>query len=171
MTVRHGSAPYGSIALDEIDVAILQLLREDGRRSNADIARTVGVSQPTVRQRLDRIISSGAARITVRMNPAALGLAIDVIVLLRVAGRQVSEVGSELAAMENVAYVAHLIGSWQIQAEAFLLDHNDVCRFVEEVSSIEGVTAAEALLVARTEKFNYEWEGEWTAANASGGLT
>mgnify|MGYP003814475429 CR=1 FL=1 len=39
--VRQGSAPFGSITLDDLDRAILLLLREDGRRSNADIAREV----------------------------------------------------------------------------------------------------------------------------------
>ena len=59
--IRQGSAPFGPITLDELDRSILRLLREDGRQSNAAIARAVGVSQPTVRQRLDRLIHSGAA--------------------------------------------------------------------------------------------------------------
>lgn len=165
MAVRQGSAPFGSITLDTVDREILHLLREDGRRSNADIARLVGVSQPTVRQRLDRITESGAARVTVRMNPAVLGSTIDVILRFRVAGRDVHQVGREIALMEQVSYVAHLIGSWQIEAEAFLRDNDEVCRLVEQVSSIQGVTAVETGIVARTEKFNYEAEGEWMDAN------
>lgn len=161
MSVRQGSAPFGSITLDEIDTTILRLLREDGRRSNADIARIVGVSQPTVRQRLDRITSSGAARITVRMNPAVLGLMIDVVLRLRVAGRDVHELGREIAQMEPVGYVGQLIGSWQVEVEAFLRDNDEVCRLVEAISSLQGVTAVETSIVACTQKFNYEAEGDW----------
>lgn len=159
--IRQGSAPFGSITLDELDRAILRLLREDGRRSNADIAREVGVSQPTVRQRLDRIIDSGAAYVTVRVNPAAIGFPVDAVLCIKVSGRNVREVGEQLAAMENVAYVGYLIGSHDIQVEAFLRDNDHLFHFAtEEVSAIEGVVSVETWMVMRTEKFNYKWEGE-----------
>lgn len=159
--VRQGSAPFGSITLDDLDRAILLLLREDGRRSNADIAREVGVSQPTVRQRLDRILRGGAAYVTVRINPAAIGFPIDVILNLRVSGRDVREVGEEISALEHVSYVGYTIGSCDIQVEAFLRDNDHLFRFVTEViTPIEGVASVETFLVMRTEKFNYKWEGE-----------
>ena len=159
--MRQGSAPEGSIALDDVDKAILRLLREEGRRSNADVARAVGVSQPTVRQRLDRIINGGAAYVTVRVNPAAIGFPIDAIIVIKVSGRNVREVGEELAATEHIAYVAYLIGPWDIQVEAFLRDNEHLFRFVtEEITRIEGVVSTETWMVMRTEKFNYKWEGE-----------
>lgn len=159
--VFQGSAPFGSITLDELDRAILRLLREDGRRSYADIARAVGVSQPTVRQRLDRIVDSGAAYVTVRVNPAAIGFPVDAVICLKVSGRNVREVGEQIAAMENVAYVGYLIGYYDIQVEAFLRDNDHLFQFVtEEVSTIEGVASVETWMVMRTQKFNYKWEGE-----------
>lgn len=159
--VRQGSAPHGSITLDELDRTILRLLREDGRRSNADIARAVGVSQPTVRQRLDRIVSSGAAYVTVRVNPAGIGFPVDALIMVRVSGRNVREVGEQIAAMENISYVGYLIGSYDIQAEAFLRDNDHLFELVtEEIGTIEGVASVESWMVMRTEKFNYKWEGE-----------
>jgi Lrp/AsnC family transcriptional regulator, regulator for asnA, asnC and gidA len=159
--IRQGSAPFGSITLDEIDRSILRLLRDDGRRSNADIARAVGVSQPTVRQRLERIISSGAAYVTVRVNPAAIGFPLDAVINLKVSGRNVREVGEEIAAMENVAYVGYLSGAYDIQVEAFLRDNDHLFQFVtEEITPIDGVASVETSMVMRTEKFNYKWEGE-----------
>lgn len=168
--VRQGTAPLGSITLDELDRAILLLLREDGRRSNADIAREVGVSQPTVRQRLDRILASGAAYVTVRINPAAIGFPIDAVINLKVAGRNVREVGEEIAAMENVAYVGYLIGSSDIQVEAFLRDNDHLFQFVTEViTPIEGVASVDTYMVVRTEKFNFKWEGEAIGSRSEGG--
>jgi Lrp/AsnC family transcriptional regulator for asnA, asnC and gidA len=159
--VRQGSAPFGEIALDELDRAILRLLREDGRRSNADIARVVGVSQPTVRQRLDRIFSAGAAHVTVRVNPAAICFPVDAVINLKVSGRDVRAVGEQIAAMDNVSYVGYLIGAYDIQVEAFLRDNDHLFRFVtEEITPIDGIASVETWMVVRTEKFNYKWEGE-----------
>jgi Lrp/AsnC family transcriptional regulator, regulator for asnA, asnC and gidA len=158
---RQGSAPFGAVALDETDRAILRLLREDGRRSNADIARTVGVSQPTVRQRLDRLVGSGVAHVTVRINPAAIGYPVDAVLNIKVSGRNLRDVGEQIAAMENVSYVGYLSGTHDIQVEAFLRDNDDLFRFVtEELMPIEGVASVETSMVMRTEKFNYKWEGE-----------
>ena len=159
--IRQGSAPFGSIALDDLDRAILRLLRDDGRRSNADIARAVGVSQPTVRQRLERIVDSGAAYVTVRVNPAAIGFPVDAVICIRVSGRNVREVGEEIAAMDNIAYVGYLIGSWDIQVEAFLRDNDHLFQFVtDDLAAVDGVASTETWMVMRTEKFNYKWEGE-----------
>ena len=158
---RQGSAPFGSITLDNTDRAILGLLREDGRRPYAEIARVVGVSQPTVRQRLDRIVSSGAAYVTVRINPAAIGFPVDALINVKVAGRNVREVGEELASMESIAYVGYLIGAYDIQVEAFLRDNDHLFAFVtEELLSVDGVASADTWTVVRTQKFNYKWEGE-----------
>jgi Lrp/AsnC family transcriptional regulator for asnA, asnC and gidA len=159
--IRQGSAPLGSITLDELDRTILRLLREDGRRSNADIARIAGVSQPTVRQRLDRIVQSGAAYVTARINPAAIGFPIDALVMIKVSGRNVRTVGEELAAKENVAYVGYLVGAYDIQVQAYFRDNDHLFQFVtEEIAAIEGVASADTWMVMRTEKFNYKWEGE-----------
>ena len=45
--------------LDEMDLNILEQLQEDGRRSNVEIARALGVSESTVRKRIDRMQHAG----------------------------------------------------------------------------------------------------------------
>ena len=58
--VRAGQAPFGTVEMDDLDRRIMKLLRPNARRSYASIARTVGVSEPTVRNRVDRLVSQGA---------------------------------------------------------------------------------------------------------------
>lgn len=47
------------IKLDSIDVAILNALSKDGRKSYRQIAREIGASTPTVKLRYERLISTG----------------------------------------------------------------------------------------------------------------
>ena len=54
--IGAGQAPFGTIEMDELDRRIMRLLRPNVRRSYASIARVVGVSEPTVRNRVDRMI-------------------------------------------------------------------------------------------------------------------
>ena len=159
--VRQGQAPFGTVKIDEVDRKIMRLLRHDGRLSYAEIARRVGVSEPTVRKRVDRLIDKGAIYIVARVNPAAIGFPIDVTICLKVERGALRRVGEQLVQMENVAYVGYLTGGWDIMIEAFLPDMEGLFDFIsEQINAIDGVVGSETWTVLRTEKFNYMWEGE-----------
>lgn len=49
--------------MDELDQEIIRLLQLDGRASNAEIARAVGVSEGTVRRRLRQLIRDELLRV------------------------------------------------------------------------------------------------------------
>ena len=159
--IRQGSAPRGTLALDDLDRQIMKLLRHDGRLTYAQIARTVGVSEPTVRKRIDRLVQGGAIIIMARVNPAPIGFPIDAFIGVRAVRGRVMEVGEKLAAMENVAYVAYVAGSFDIMIEAFLPDTEGLFKFLnEDLEAVDGISYTETWNVLRTEKFFYNWEGE-----------
>jgi Lrp/AsnC family transcriptional regulator, regulator for asnA, asnC and gidA len=159
--VRQGQATFGTVKLDDDDRRIMQLLRHDGRMPYAEIARRVGISEPTTRKRVDRLMRKGAIYIVARVNPAAIGFPIDVTICLKVERGALRRVGAELVQLENVAYVGYLTGSWDIMIEAFLPNLEGLFDFIsEQINAIEGVVSSETWTVLRTEKFNYMWEGE-----------
>ncbi len=164
--VRQGSLPHGTLTLDDLDRHIMKLLRHDGRLTYAEMARTVGVSEPTVRKRIDRLTHAGAITIMARINPAPIGFPVDAFIGVRAERGRVTEVGSKLAAMEHVAYVAYVAGSFDIVIEAFLPDTEGLFKFLnEDLEAVEGISYAETWHVLRTEKFFYNWEGEDVGLN------
>ncbi len=159
--VRQGSMPHGALRLDDRDRRIMKLLRHDGRLTYAQIARTIGVSEPTARKRVDRLIEGGAVILAARLNPAPIGFPIDAMIGIRVTRGRVKEVGRALAAMEHVAYVAYVAGSIDIIIQAYLPDTEGLFRFLnEDLERVEGISGTETWQVLRTEKFFYNWEGE-----------
>jgi Lrp/AsnC family transcriptional regulator for asnA, asnC and gidA len=159
--VRQGSMPQGIVKLDDLDRRIMKLLRHDGRLAYAHIARSVGVSEPTVRKRVDRLVHAGAIVIMARVNPAPIGFPIDALIGVRTVRGRVKEVGAKLAAMENVAYVAYLAGSFDIMIEAFLPHTEGLFKFLnQDLEAIDGISHTETWHVLRTEKSFYNWEGE-----------
>jgi len=160
-TSRAIPASPATVALDALDRRIVQLLRVDGRRSYADIARLVHVSEPTVRKRVDRLVQTGAIFIVARVNPVAVGFAIDAMVGIRVKRGSVRSVGERVAAMENVAYVAYMTGGFDLFVEVFVPDNDGLFRFLnQDLAAIGEITDAQAWPVLRTEKFSFAWEGE-----------
>lgn len=159
--VRQGSLPHGTIELDDVDRRIMKLLRHDARLSYAHVARTVGVSEPTVRKRIDRLVHAGAIINAARINPAPIGFPIDAMIGINVVRGRVKEVGRNLAEMENVAYVAYVAGNFDIIIQAYLPHTEGLFKFLnEDLEKIEGIASTQTWNVLRTEKFFYNWEGE-----------
>ncbi len=159
--IRAGQAPFGSTEMDDLDRRIMRLLRPNARRSYASIARAVGVSEPTVRNRVDRLIKRGAILPMARVNPAAIGFPVDAMVGIRVNRGYAKAVGAHLAAMENVSYVGYTTGSFDILIEAHLPDNEGLYSFLnEDLDQIEGIAHTETWHILRADKVNFEWDGE-----------
>lgn len=91
----------GPVALDELDRQILELLREDARRTIADIASHVNLSPAPVKRRIDRLQQLGVITgYTVVLDHTRLGPTIDAFTELRFAGD--ADIDEILAAVEEI---------------------------------------------------------------------
>lgn len=76
------------MALDKIDIAILDTLQRDGRISNAALADKVGLSQSACSRRLDSLEASGVIRgYHAHLSDAALGHRMTAIVHISLSGQ------------------------------------------------------------------------------------
>ncbi|MCA1825870.1 MAG: Lrp/AsnC family transcriptional regulator [Myxococcales bacterium] len=72
--------------LDPIDYRILDLLQRDARTTQVQIASEVGLSQPSVADRIRKLDASGAIQgYVARLNPRALGNDIRAFIGVRIA--------------------------------------------------------------------------------------
>ena len=70
--------------LDETDQALIGLLADNARLSTAELARSVGLSAPSVAERLRRLEEDGVVKgYTIELDPKALGYTLTAIVRIR----------------------------------------------------------------------------------------
>ena len=70
--------------LDELDRKLLDILIKDSRTSLKDLAQQVGLSSPSVSERLRRLEERGVIRaFTIEIDPEALGFPLQAIVRVR----------------------------------------------------------------------------------------
>ena len=87
----------GDMAFDATDAQLLLELQSDARLSLAELGRRVGLSSPSVADRLRRLESDGVILgHRTEVNPEALGLALTSIIRIRPSPRQLHKV-AELA--------------------------------------------------------------------------
>jgi Lrp/AsnC family transcriptional regulator, leucine-responsive regulatory protein len=73
-----------SDVLDEVDQALIALLSENARLPTAELARSVGLSAPSVAERLRRLEEDGVVKgYRVEIDPKALGYTLTAIVRIR----------------------------------------------------------------------------------------
>src|SRR5262245_66418588 len=106
--------------LDALDCRIIDQLQDDGRRSNVAIARALGVTEATIRNRIDRLIANGFIRIAAVIDPRKTPYLTDAMIWIRLERGHAREAGEHLAALPNVVYAAYTAGRYDMPIEALL---------------------------------------------------
>lgn len=145
--------------LDDLDLGIVSILQADGRTSNREVGRKLGVSEATVRNRISRLLSEDLIEIVAVPTPRAVGMTLSAIIGVSVSLRSLEDVLAQLVTKSEVRYVGIATGRYEIIIEAFFRDQEHLLEFLtKEVGHMEGVTRVESSLILRVAKFSYEWE-------------
>jgi Lrp/AsnC family transcriptional regulator for asnA, asnC and gidA len=144
--------------LDTVDRQIISILQQDGRTPNVEIARRVGVSEATIRKRLERLINDKVIRITAIPDATKVGLSTVTFLMLDVDLSRVEQVAGELANLPEVRAIHYTTGEGDLIVEAWLPSTDDLLRFLtHHVASIAGIRQMATSHVLRTIKSSSEW--------------
>lgn len=147
----------GRDALDDTSKRIIEQLQENGRRSYAEIAKAVGLSEAAVRQRVQRLTESGAIQIVAVTDPMQLGFHRQAMVGLRVSG-DTRAVAAELSKLEAVDYLVLTAGSFDILAEVVCESDADLSELLNtRIRTLPGVLSSETFVYLELRKQSYDW--------------
>jgi Lrp/AsnC family transcriptional regulator, regulator for asnA, asnC and gidA len=144
--------------IDEIDRGIISILQRDGRVSNTEIGRTLGLTETTIRKRIARLVDAELVNIVAMPTPQAIGMTTSAIIGISIELSSLEAAMSELATYPEVSYVGASTGRYDLIIEAFFSDHGHLLEFVAQtLGSLDGVREVEVSLILRVTKFSYEW--------------
>lgn len=147
----------GPLQLDYLAKRIIEQLQEDGRRSYASIGKAVGLSEAAVRQRVGRLVDSGAIQIVAVTDPLQLGFSRQAMLGVKVAG-DVSVVADQLTAIDEVDYVVITAGGFDLIVEAVCESDSDLFHLINDrIRSIDGVVSTETFMYLSLRKQKYDW--------------
>jgi len=96
---------------DRIDMKLVEALVADARTSTADLARLVGLSPPSVAERVRRLEEAGVIEgYSARINPAALGLPIAAWLRIRPLPGELQRVAEILRGRPEIASCDRVTG-------------------------------------------------------------
>jgi Lrp/AsnC family transcriptional regulator for asnA, asnC and gidA len=145
-------------SLDSVDRQIIRTLQRDGRASNVEIARYAGVSEATVRKRLDRLLSEGVLRVTAVPDAARVGLSTATFLSFEIELSQMDQISDQLSRCPEVRSIYYTTGESDLIVEAWFSSSNELLRFLtHRVASIPGIKRTATSHVLRTIKDSSTW--------------
>jgi DNA-binding Lrp family transcriptional regulator len=116
--------------LDEVDHALLAALRRDGRASNVELAKQVGISEKTVRTRIARLVDEQGLKLVVELTDPRRRS--QMVYLLATEAGQRFPVAQSLAERDEVTQVHLATGSADVLVAARFPNDAEAQRFQRE---------------------------------------
>ncbi|MEO8556223.1 MAG: Lrp/AsnC family transcriptional regulator [Actinomycetota bacterium] len=143
--------------LDDVSKAIIEHLQIDGRRSYATIAKSVGLSEAAVRQRVQRMLDNDVMQIVAVTDPLQMGFTRQAMVGIRAEG-QLNLVADRLTAMPEVDYVVTTAGSFDLIIEVVCEDDDELLDLLSRrIRTLPGVVSTETFVYLKLNKQHYNW--------------
>jgi Lrp/AsnC family transcriptional regulator, regulator for asnA, asnC and gidA len=146
------------ILVDDVDLRLIRCLQDNPRAPYSSIARLTGVSETTVKRRVDALIASGVIMTAVFPNPRRLGYDIQANVGIRTVPTQTHDIALVLREMPEVAFVSVTLGKFDINSYVVTPSMKALTELVtQRMSQIPGVVATETSVSARVYKAFANW--------------
>lgn len=147
------TAQDGEATLDPVDLELVQLLSEDGRRSFADLAARLGISESLARRRVHSMCASGCMSFATFVAPELLGYDVELMCWLRVDLFRLDEIASALATRPEVRYLSATSGYSDLICEIILRSQDELYDFsTKTLAALRGIHSVNFALELQTVK-------------------
>jgi Lrp/AsnC family transcriptional regulator for asnA, asnC and gidA len=133
--------------MDELDSQIIVELQRDLRLHNTRLAKILGVSEATIRRRINNLVSSGTISLTAIPDPIKVGYTVQAFIGLRTDPPKIESIAKKLAECSEVRYVDICSGNYDILIWVVGRSIEDLKNFiVRELAQFEGVINTETMI-------------------------
>lgn len=133
-----------SFELDDIDLSILRLLRENARMSYLEMSHRMGIADATIQYRLKRLRKKGALKFTVIVDPATSGYQVMAVMLVQTDTEKHDEAKTALAALPEITEVYSILGEYDLLIKVWAKSLDELNRLIND--KIRGIDGIEELM-------------------------
>jgi Lrp/AsnC family leucine-responsive transcriptional regulator len=157
--------------IDNIDLHILNIIQNDGKISNAKLARQLQMAPSGVLERVRKLEKKGILEgYEVRLNPAKLGLTVTAFIHILTSDSVGStKIGEQLAEFPEIQEVHWIAGDYNYLVKTKLKDASELRALLKKCGQIEGLSDTRTTLVLETVKESQTIPVEQLTRHLSGG--
>lgn len=120
------------LLLDDLDIAILRHLEQDGRRSYSEIAEELGVAVSTVSARVSKLIDRNVVSILAVVNPLEVGLEAPAIINMTIEPRHYERAVEIILEYPEVNFASMTSGEYNLIVDVFCRDANHLTELITQ---------------------------------------
>ena len=144
--------------LDDLDREIISFLQYDGRMPFTKIATALGISEGTVRRRVQQLIDNGTMQIVAIVEARNMGWTEAAMIGISVKANLISSIADEIAKLPEVAYLFQAAGEFDLVAEVFCKNREHFVSFLNnKLQQIPGVERTQSFMILKMHKLSYRW--------------
>jgi DNA-binding Lrp family transcriptional regulator len=135
--------------IDKIDEMIINILRENSRRTNVDIGNSVGLSEGAVRNRIQALIESEVIRkFTIEVTPS---IRVRALTMISVSPSiPTLEISKEVEQLSGIDRIYEVTGEYDIVTVVSSSNIEGINQCIEYIRKIDGVVKTNTVIVLRT---------------------
>ena len=132
--------------LDDVDLKIIDILADNGRTPNNEIAERLAVSEGTVRNRIRKLTGSGFLRVRGLTNPDEHSAKQLIFILVKLEMTKTwKDIARAVSELPNVRSVSMIAGRFDLIVELFIEPHNLINFLTEDLVGISSIASTESL--------------------------
>jgi Lrp/AsnC family transcriptional regulator for asnA, asnC and gidA len=144
--------------LDKTDRNIISFLQYDGRMPYTTIASELGITETTVRRRVNQLTDNGKLKIVAIVEPQDLGFNEAAMIGISVMANRIAAVVEEITQLPEVTYLFQAAGEFDLFVEVYCKDRTHFVSFLNnKLQQIEGVLSIQSFMILEMHKLSYHW--------------
>jgi len=145
--------PSGPVQVDDMDMALIAELTVEGRRSYADLASALSISESMAARRVTALVSRGCLGFAPVIDPALVGYSTEAFIRLQVDLPALEDAATTLCQEPHARYISATTGAADLVCEAVLPDSDALYTFVTEtLATLPGLRRVETAMELQTLK-------------------
>jgi len=139
--------------IDQTDMKILEILEENGRVPNNEIATKLSISEGTVRNRIKKLTENNFLKVKGLINPdEGTEKQLIFILVTLVMTKHWKEIANKVSELPNVKSVSMITGRFDLVIELFIEPHNLISFLTEQISTVGEIKSTESLVTIKNFK-------------------
>ncbi|MCX6648529.1 MAG: Lrp/AsnC family transcriptional regulator [Candidatus Bathyarchaeota archaeon] len=135
--------------MDKVDEEIIRLLKQDGRIALADISREVGLSSPTIKDRIGKLEAEGVIlgyRPLLDYGKLGLGMTAFIGLTLDFHTCCQGDVDGALKSMGEVVEAHYTDGEWDMLIKVQAANPGGLMAFLQRLNAVPGITNSRTII-------------------------
>ncbi|WNC15521.1 Lrp/AsnC family transcriptional regulator [Brevibacillus brevis] len=144
--------------LDDIDYGIVRALQENARVPFTQIAKELGVTEKTIRMRVQQMQDEGVLSLVGIVNPVKAGLNVQAFVQIAVEADKLDDVVAVLNGIVEVRLVVLTSGDYQLITQILVRNYEELSQFLmKTLNKIPGITRVNVINELKILKSKYKF--------------